>query len=234
MGTDGDTKLEEVTARFDHTTTELKGSVAGSSVAGGKVAALDMWTDSGRVEDILRLFISAKTAPMSGAFTFSGHIDIPPGPQAFLRRVKLSADFGVARAKFANTQTESELRRLSNSSHQHRGHASEQPSPNVLSDLKGHGSAVNGVATLSNVSFVIPGAKAWVHGTYGLIDYQVDLHGTLLTNGNPSEATTGFKSLVVKVITPFFKKKYSEKLVPFKIRGSYSKMDTSLDLGSGK
>jgi hypothetical protein len=170
---------------------------------------------------------------MSGGFTFSGHIDIPPGPQAFLRRVKLSA-FGVARAKFANTQTESELRRLSNSSQKHRERALEQPSPNVLSDLKGHGSAVNGVATLSKVSFVIPGAKAWVHGTYGLIDYQVDLHGTLLTNGNPSEATTGFKSIVVKVIAPFFKKKYSEKLVPFKITGSYSKLDTSLDLGSGR
>ena len=233
-GTDGDTKLEEVTAQFDHTTAEFTGLVAGSSVADGKVAAIDMWTKSGRVEDILRLFISAKTAPMSGAFKFAGHVDIPPGPQPFLRRLKLSGDFGVARGKFANTQTESDLTRLSNSSQKHFKHTPEPPSPNVLSDLKGHGSAVNGVATLSNVSFTIPGAGAWARGTYGLIDYKIDLHGTLLTTGKPSDATTGFKSLVVKVITPFFKKKRSEKLVPFKITGSYANMNTSLDLVRGK
>lgn len=233
-GTNGDTQLEEVTARFDHTTAGFRGSVAESPPADGKTAAIDMWTKNGRVEDILRLFISDKTAPMSGAFTFAGHVDIPPGPQPFLRRVKLNGDFGVAAGKFANTQTESDLTRLSDSSRKHRDGKPEPPATNVLSDLKGHGVAVNGVAILSHLSFRIPGAKAWIHGTYGLIDYKVDLHGTLLTSGSPSEATTGFKSFMVKVITPFFKKKRSEKLVAFKITGSYSKIDTSLDLGRGK
>ncbi len=83
----------------------------------------------------------------------------------------------------------------------------------MLSDLKGHGSVVNGIATLTNISFSMPGAKARMHGTYGLIDYKVDLDGTLLTTGNPSDATTGFKAFMVKVITPLFKKKHSAKLV---------------------
>jgi hypothetical protein len=104
----------------------------------------------------------------------------------------------------------------------------------VLSNLKGHGIATDGLATLSNVSFAIPGAKAWVHGTYGLTDYKVNLHGTLQTAGSPSKATEGFKSLMVKVVTPFFRRRHSEKVVAFKITGSYSKMNPSLDLGSGK
>jgi hypothetical protein len=142
-GTNGDTQLQEVTARFDHTTAGFKGAVAQSPTAGGKSAAIDMWTSSGRVEDILRLFISGKTAPMSGAFTFFGHVDIPPGPQPFLSRLKLSGDFGVAAGKFANTQTESDLTRLSDSSQKHRERKPQPPPTNVLSDLKGHGFAAN-------------------------------------------------------------------------------------------
>ncbi|MBV9156134.1 MAG: hypothetical protein JO097_07715, partial [Acidobacteriaceae bacterium] len=104
---------------------------------------------------------------------------------------------------------------------------------NVLSNLKGHGSATNGTARLSNVAFAIPGANAWIHGTYGLIDYKIDLHGTLLTTGDPSRATTGFKTLMVKVITPFFKRKHAVRLVPFKITGTYSNVNVGLDLGAG-
>jgi hypothetical protein len=230
-GTSGDAKLEEATARFDNTTVEFKGSVAASGNTDGKTASLDMWTNNGRVEDILRLFISDTTAPMSGGFTFAGHVDVPPGPEPFVRRIKLRGDFGVLGGKFANTETERDLTRLSNSSDKQRKNPAEPPAANVLSDLKGHGQAVNGIATLSNLSFTIPGAKAWMHGTYGLIDYKIDLHGTMLTTGNPSDATTGFKSLMLKVITPFLKKKHSAKLVPFKITGTYSKPDVSLDLG---
>jgi hypothetical protein len=227
-GTKGDTKLDEVTAHFDHTTAGFKGSVANNHEANGKI---DMWTNSGRVEDILRLFISDRTAPMSGSFTFAGHVDFSPGPQPFLRRLKMSGDFGVAGGKFANTETEGDLTRLSDSSGKAAESAAGQQDANVLSHLKGHGSAVNGAAAVSNLSFTIPGAKAWTHGTYGLIDHKIDLHGTLLTTGNPSDATTGFKSLMVKVIAPFFRRKHAAKVVPFKITGSYSNVKMSLDLG---
>ncbi|HLH03755.1 MAG TPA: AsmA-like C-terminal region-containing protein [Bryobacteraceae bacterium] len=229
--TNGDTKLEQVAATFDHTTAEFRGTIAKSDNRAGKTASIDIWTDSARLEDILRLFISGQNAPMSGVFALSAHVDIPTGPEPFLQRIRMSADFGVSRGKFANADTERELTRLSESAQKAEKDDAEQPGRNVVSDLKGHGDAVSGVARLSDVSFTIPGAKAWMHGTYGLIDYKVDLHGTLLTTGSPSSATTGFKSLMVKVITPFFKRKHKQKMVPFKITGSYSKLDTSLDLG---
>lgn len=229
-GMKGDVALNEVTARFDQTIAQFKGSIAATGNTPGKTASIDMWTNRGRVEDVLKLFISDKTAPMNGGFTFAGHFDIPPGPEPLLRRLKMSGDFGVAAGKFANGETEGDLTRLSDSSKT----PAEQPDGNVLSNLKGHGAATNGTATLSNVTFGIPGAKAWIHGTYGLIDYKIDLHGMLLTTGDPSRATTGFKSLMVKVITPFFKKKHAARLVPFKITGTYSNVNVGLDVGAGK
>ncbi len=230
-GMNGDIQLDDVVAQFDQTTADFKGSIAGGSNgdAAGKTASMDMWTDHGRIEDILRLFISAKTSPMSGGFTFAGHVDIPPGPDPMLRRMKLRGDFGVTKGQFTNQQTEGDLTRLSESARSHN--AQQHSDPNVVSDLKGHGSAVNAVATISDASFTIPGAKAVMSGTYGLIDYRLDLHGKLVTTGDPSDATTGFKSFMVKLLTPFFRRRHSMKVVPFKITGSYSNMRTALDLG---
>jgi hypothetical protein len=189
-----------------------------------------MWTDNAHVDDILRLFISANKAPMTGVFSFAGHVDIPGGPEPFLQRLKLVADFGVGRGKFMNAKTERDLTRLSDSSEKRHAEATEQTSGDVLSNLRGHGAAANGMATLSDVFFAIPGASARLHGTYGLIGYRVNLHGSLLTTGNPSDAATGFKSFMMKVVTPFLKRKHSAKVVPFKITGSYSNIDVSLDL----
>ncbi|MBV9767507.1 MAG: hypothetical protein JOZ48_21890 [Acidobacteriaceae bacterium] len=232
-GTKGDTILNAVTARFDRTVAHFKGFVAKVGNTEGKTASIDIWTNRGRVEDVLKLFISGETAPMSGVFTFGGRFDLPPGPEPFLHRLKMRGDFGVAAGKFANSETEGDLTRLSDSSNTRREQPGEQPAGNVLSNLKGHGSATNGTARLSNVAFAIPGANAWIHGTYGLIDYKIDLHGTLLTTGDPSRATTGFKTLMVKVITPFFKRKHAVRFVPFKITGTYSNVNVGLDLGAG-
>lgn len=235
-GTNGDTILNEVTAHFDHTVGHFKGTVAKGNSPKGKIASIDLWTGDGRIEDILRLFTSAETAAMTGTFSFRGHTDLPPGPEPFLRKLKLTGDFGVAAGTFANPKTETGLTRLSDSAIEkdHGKSAAEQSPDRALSDLKGHASAVNGTATLSDVSFGIPGAKARLHGRYGLISHEIDLHGTLLTTGNPSSTTTGFKSLMVKVITPFFQKKQAAKVIPFKITGLSSHMKPSLDVGRRK
>ena len=104
----------------------------------------------------------------------------------------------------------------------------------MLSDLKGHVVVRNGIANLSHLSFRVAGAAAAVSGTYNLINEQIDLHGTLETNGELSAATSGFKSLMLKAITPFFKKKSGIKIVPFKITGTYAKPTVALDFGDKK
>jgi hypothetical protein len=42
------------------------------------------------------------------------------------------------------------------------------------------------------------------------------------------------KSLLVKALTPFFKKKKSERIVPFKITGNYGHAAVGLDFGARK
>jgi AsmA-like C-terminal region len=232
-GTKGDTFLNDVTAHFDRTTVKFKGSVAGEEGKSGKLTKLDMFEQTGRIEDLLDLFISAKTAPMTGNVTFQGHFELPPGSDPFVQRMKLEGDFGVDAGKFTDKDTEADVTRLSESAEKKRKPTVENPET-VLSDLKGHAIATNGVATLSHLSFTVPGAKATLEGTYNLMNYAVSLHGTLVTTGQPGDATTGFKSFLVKAITPFFKKRHCEKVVPFKLTGKYGNVNCGLDLGSKK
>jgi hypothetical protein len=73
-----------------------------------------------------------------------------------------------------------------------------------------------------------------MHGTYSIINYDMDMHGKLYTDGKPWTATTGFKSLVMHVVTPFLQKHKNIRIVPFKITGKYGHTNVSLDLGSKK
>ena len=73
----------------------------------------------------------------------------------------------------------------------------------VLSDIKGHVAAQNGVVALSHVSFTVPGAQAKMAGTYNLLDKMVHLEGTLRTTGEISDTTSGFKAGFLKLLSPF-------------------------------
>ena len=101
----------------------------------------------------------------------------------------------------------------------------------VLSNLKGHFSANGGIAKLSRISFTEPGTLAEIEGTYNLVDKNLNLRGVLHTSGKLADTTSGFKSVVLKALGPFIKKK-SITVVPFAITGTSSAPSFALDLAA--
>ena len=225
--TNADTFLENVVGQFDKTTLVSEGRIVGEN---GKLTSLDAFANDARIEDLLELFIEAKRAPMTGSVSFGAHIEVPPGQAPFLRRLKLHGDFGLHGGKFTNPGTQGSLDKLSESAAKAEKQDHAEDNRIALSNLRGHVTVADGIASFSNLSFSMPGAYARMHGTYSLIDYRVDLHGTLVTRGKISEATSGIKSVLVKAITPFLKKKSGVQIVPFKITGSYRHTMVSLDV----
>ncbi|HEX4164980.1 MAG TPA: AsmA-like C-terminal region-containing protein [Bryobacteraceae bacterium] len=228
-GTKGNTFLDGARASFDRSVVSVKGTITGQNGRKGKTVALDLLCESGRIEDILNLFIAAKRPPIVGALQMQTHLTVPPGRASFLNRMRMWGDFGITGGIFTDGSTQSDLNRLSKSTGKEAS-ASIDNGTISLSDLKGHGDIRDAVATLTHLSFQIPGATADIRGTYNLIDYDVDLHGRLYTQGKPSAATTGFKRWVLRVVTPFLKKKGSTRIVPIKITGNYHKTNVGLDL----
>ena len=100
----------------------------------------------------------------------------------------------------------------------------------VLTDLNGRVVLAEGIAQFSDLRFSVPGAKARVHGTYDILNHKIDLHGRMRVDSNISKTETGFKSLLLKVLDPIFKKKKKGEVVPVYIRGTYEKPQFGLDL----
>ena len=224
----GDVMLQQVNSNFNKTTVVSNGSVVGTPGSKGKTATVDLQVSNGRIQDILRMFVTSDEAPMSGAVSLSAQTTIPPGAAPFLRKVELLGDFGVAGS--FKTETQQHVNQLSAAS---RGENDDNPAT-VLSDLKGHVVLRDGTATFSNLSFGVPGASAEMHGTYNLLTNGIDLHGILKMDTDLSKMEHGVKSLLLKTMDPFFTKKAGGSVVPFKITGTYKNPSFGLDVVGNK
>jgi hypothetical protein len=139
---------------------------------------------------------------MSGIVSFKADVSVPPGTRPFLEKLGLQGDFGIDSGSFTKSETQEGVISLSEGARgegdHHKGERTEADPETVLSDLKGHAVVKDGTARLSNLSFSVP----------SLITEKVDLHGTPKTDSEPSDTTHGMKSLMLKVLEPFFKKKH--------------------------
>lgn len=233
-GTNGDTSLRNVAGRFGQTTVRSKGTVAGGVEQEGKTTLLNIATKAGRIEDILDMFIRSEQPPMAGIVDFVAEVRIAPGRRSFFERLELQGDFGIDDGKFSEPATQARVNSLSQGARGEKEPARAETGrgnpQTVLSDLKGHVVLKNGTASLSGVSFNIPGAVAHLQGTYNLISEKIDLRGTLRTNSELSKTTHGMKAVILKALDPFFKKHHADYEAPVKITGTYQNPSFGLDL----
>jgi len=221
----GDTFLTRVLAHFGRTHLLAAGSIAGSKGRTGKYAELEISSRRGRIEDVLGLFVKERS-PMSGPLVLRTHAEIPPSDEPFLKKVRLDSGFGVDAGNFSSAETQEDVDKLSAGA---RGQKMEDPET-VLTELNGRVVLAQGLARFSDLRFSVPGAKARVHGTYDILNHKIDLHGRMRVDSNISKTETGFKSLLLKVLDPIFKKKKKGEVVPIHILGTYEKPQFGLDL----
>jgi hypothetical protein len=227
-GTNGDTSLTRVDTHFGRTTVVSKGDVKGQPGQAGKTVRLSMSVPQGRIEDLLRLITGSAPAE-AGNVQVQTKLELPPGPQPFLRRLRLDGHFGIGNERFTDPQVQQPVNRLAESARGEKKPQEEADRSIVLSDLKGRVSTDQGIAKLFQVSFTEPGTLAQFDGTFNMLNKKVDLHGELRTHGKLADTKSGFKSLVLKAISPLVKKR-SMTVVTFNITGTSSNPSFSLDL----
>lgn len=255
-GKDGNTSLPQVSATFWKTTIQSQADIEGTHGQPGKSASVELYSQNGRIQDLLLLFATSERSPMSGTVSFHAKVSIPHGRHPFLEKVELQGDFGIDSGTFSKPATQEGINHLSQGALGDKNpgvknpagkdsttagkaetattaaSGDDNPAATVLSDLKGHVILHRGAATFSHLSFTVPGALAQMQGTYNLITEKIDLHGTLKTISAPSNTTQGVKSLFMKVLDPFFKRKRAGYSIPVKITGTYEHPAFGLDLGN--
>ena len=77
----------------------------------------------------------------------------------------------------------------------------------------------------------MPGAKVELAGGYALKPETLDFRGRLLMDAKVSDTQTGFKSLLLKVVDPLFKRHGGGSVIPIHVRGPRRAPDFGMDMG---
>ena len=229
-GLDGDVSLSSVQAQFERTSLVSQVDVAKKAApedAGGKTVSLGSTELQGQIQDWLRLLAKADHPALTGAMNFRTQVLVPPGKRPFIERVNLQGDFGIDAASFARSTTQEKVDNLSQLA---QGEKKNDDPASVVENLKGHVVLNHAIATFSDLSFSVPGALAHLHGTYGLLTQQINLHGTLQLDNKLSKGSTGVKSVLLKSVEPLLKKKNAGEIVPIKVGGTFSHPSYGLDV----
>lgn len=219
--TNGDVTLQDTAALIGDTTIAARGRIAPTYPGQGKTAALDLDVQQGRIEDVLLLFVKDRRSPLMGLTSFRAHVVIPPGSAPFVRKVKLEGEFGVGGARFTRPRTEKSVTDLSRRARGQKPDHETKDLERVLSNLRGQVALKDGLATFTNLSFSVPGARAQMHGSFSLVSERINLRGLLYMDAKLSSATSGIKSFLLKALGPFLKSNHRNEVLPVSITGTY-------------
>jgi hypothetical protein len=224
-GTNGNTLLHPVIARFLNSTLICNGGVVKAAGRKGREIVLDVTTEQARLEDLMQFAVKSSKPPMTGAVRLTTKFDLPPGPGDIAERLRLDGTFGIGGAQFASPEIRGKLESLSRRG---QGKPDDEDAGSAVSALKGTFSLRDGQVTFRNLTFSVTGASVELAGSYGLKTEQLDFHGKLHLQAKLSQVTTGVKSFLLKPFDPFFRKG-GETVLPIRITGTRDQPSFGLD-----
>jgi hypothetical protein len=220
-GTDGDTVLDPVNAKFLSSEFVCDGGVVKYPGQAGKTVALDATAKHAQMQDILRLIMGGPPV-VKGSVQFHSKIVIPPGDKDVIDRLELAGRFRLASARFTSPKVQARLLTLSDRARgiSKREEAEGQGPESVASDMQGVFSLRNGVADFASLSFGVPGALINLKGSYELESTDIDMRGAFRMQARLAETQSGLKHWVLLPFDPFFERDGAGFEVPLSVSGT--------------
>lgn len=227
-GTDGDTLLQPVNAKLGSSVFLCKGGIYKKEHSKDKSVVLDVTMNEGKIEDLLSLVVPTRPA-LAGSIQFHSAFELPPGDEDVIEKLNLKGTFHIKRAEFTSATVQEKIETLSLRS---RGKHEEIPNERIVSDMSGTFVLRNSSISFSALSFAVPGALVKLAGAYGLSNDSLNFHGSLQMDAKLSQTQQGVKSILLKVVDPFFRKN-NKTVLPIKVMGTVKDVSFGLDLGNG-
>ena len=230
-GTSGDTYLRPVKAKILNSWLTATGSVVRVKDPNGHRVQLDVVMEKGEIEDLLKLAIRTDPPIMTGAIRLNTKFDLAPGTADVANRLKLAGTFQIARAHFSNEKIQGKVDELSLRSQGKPKLVHDSSTPDARSDMNGTFSLSDGLISFSQLDYRVPGTQVNLTGTYSLDGNIFDFHGKARLDATLSHMVTGWKSILLKPVDPFFSKDGAGTEIPVKITGTKSEPHFGLDFG---
>ena len=230
-GTDGDTYLQPVKARVLNSSFTASGKIVKVTNPPGRDIDLNVELDKALIQDLLQLGVKTDPPVMSGTVEMVTSLHLEPGRGDISDRLKLSGRFHIPDGRFSNEKVQTKIDALSLRS-QGQPKLLENASQIIIpSDLAGKFLLRDGILTFDSLHFQVPGTDANMTGRYSLDGRTFDFHGVLRLDAKLSQMTTGWKSILLKPVDPFFHKHGAGTELPFKVTGTKSEPHFGLDFG---
>lgn len=226
-GTNGNTYLDSIEARFLQTALRVSGEVVDLPGAPSRRIILTVTTSDARAEDLLTLVTRGNPPSIAGAVKLHAQFELPAGSGDIVNRLSLNGEFEMVRAFFESRQTQEKIDALSRRG---QGKPGNEAIYDVTCNIRGNLRVRDAEAQFSMLEFTVPGASASLKGSYGLKTETIDLHGRLRLSSKLSQTTTGIKSVWLRALNPFFKGGSGGSVLPIKITGPRSNPSFGLEL----
>jgi AsmA-like C-terminal region len=228
-GTSGDTYLQPLHAKLLDSWLEATGSVVRTKDPQGHRVELDVKIEHGKIEDLLKLAVKRDPPLMRGAVQLKTKFELPPGEPDIADRLKLVGSFQMAKTSFTNTEVQDKVDAISMRSQGKPKLAEDNIPDNVKSELSGTFRLLEGLLSFSQLQFQVPGTQLNLTGNYNLDGNQFDFHGKVRMDAKVSQMVSGWKSILLKPVDPFFHKNGAGTELPVKITGTKSELHFGTD-----
>jgi hypothetical protein len=233
-GTSGDTYLEPVRVRLLHSSLVATGFVVRLPGPKRHEIKLDVVVDDGRIEDLLTVAVRTTPPVMTGTVQLQTTFDLPPGDADIAERLRLAGGFHIQQAHFPNAKIQSKIDSLSLRSLGKPQSAKQDGLTDVPSETLGEFTLSKARLSFSRLRFEVPGAQIALAGVYSLNGNRFDFHGKARLQAKLSNMVTGWKSILLKPVDPFFSTPGAGTEIPIKVTGTRSEPHFGLDFGHKK
>lgn len=227
-GTDGDTVLHPVKAVLGDSTFEVSGSIERGALEHGKEINLDTKSVQVRLEDFLTLAVRSPKPPMRGVLEYTSKIRIPARQGAVVEKLDLNGSFATRNVVFTDPGVEAKMASLS---HHAEGQPKATGTAGVQAAFRGKFILDEGILSLPNLAFELPGAEIALNGKYGLRTGALDFKGVARLDATVSQMTTGIKRILLKPVDPLFRHGDAGTVLPIVIGGTVGGPSFRLDIG---
>jgi hypothetical protein len=228
-GTDGDTYLDPVRARIRGSSLTARGKVVRVKTGHGHDIQMNVVLNRARIQDLLWLGVKTDPPIMTGTVKMTAALNLPAGTDDLSDRLSLQGKFELSDGYFSNDKLQTRIDALSLRSQGRPKLAPQASEMAVPTELQGVFGLTHRILLFSSLHFQVPGTSAAMTGQYSLDGSTFDFHGTLKMEAKLSQITTGWKSILLKPVDPFFNKHGNGTEVPFKITGTRSEPHFGLD-----
>jgi hypothetical protein len=231
-GSTGDTTLDPVQAHLLHSDFTARGTVANIHGRGHDIA-LDVNMPHARIEDMLVLGVKSTPPLMRGALTMQAKLHIPPGHVRVAQKMELTGTFSINGVEFTNAKIQDRVDSLSMRAQgkpEEAGTAGKDRQAEVQSQMQAHFNLAQGVISVNDLHYQIPGALVLMNGVYSTDGNQFEFKGHVRTQATASQMVTGWKSWLLKGVDPFLQKNGAGVELPISISGAKGDFDLRLAL----